>query len=434
VTEAKTATAVLHPWHAHVRPDEHDRTPESALQEAVALTQAIDVDIKLAELVRINQPTPATLMGGGAVQTLAEKIAALEIKLVVVDHALTPIQQRNLERDFKCKVIDRTGLILEIFGARANTAEGQLQVELAALDYQRSRLVRSWTHLERQRGGFGFLGGPGESQLEIDRRLIEQRIARIRKELDKVRQTRALQRQNRISNQTPLIALVGYTNAGKSTLFNTITQAGVLAKDMLFATLDPTVRQMRLPSGRSCVMSDTVGFISSLPHQLVAAFRATLEEVELADIILHVRDAASDESEAQKLDVEETLREMGLDPEHDERIIEVLNKVDLMPPDERPFVVTRNGHERVAVSAVTGEGIDTLLQVIDRRLAAQREIISIELHPAQGDALAWLHRHGNILRREDTDERIRLQVALSPEDVGRWQHRFGEKKSAQENH
>lgn len=422
-----TATAVLHPWHAQARSGPGARAPEAALAEAVALAQAIAVDVRVAETVRINQPAPATLLGSGAVQSLKEKISTHSIQLVVIDHPLSPVQQRNLEQTWQCKVIDRTGLILEIFGERAHTAEGQLQVELAALDYQRSRLVRSWTHLERQRGGFGFLGGPGESQLEIDRRLIEQRIARIRKELDKVRQSRALQRQARVSNQIPLIALVGYTNAGKSTLFNTLTGSDVLAKDMLFATLDPTVRQLKLPSGRKCVMSDTVGFISSLPHQLVAAFRATLEEVELADIILHVRDAASLESGAQKEDVEQTLTEMGLDPEHDDRIIEVLNKVDLLPADERPFVVSRNGHDRVAVSAVSGEGMEALLTLIDRRLAAQREIMTINLQHAQGEALAWLHQHGEILQRQDSEEGIRLQVALSPDDAGRWQHRFGQK-------
>lgn len=400
------------------------RTPEAALEEAVSLTAAINLEVAGSECIKLNHPSPATLLGGGKLEELAVKVEEQGVGLVVVDHALTPVQQRNLEQALKCKVIDRTGLILEIFGDRASTAEGQLQVELAALDYQRSRLVRSWTHLERQRGGFGFLGGPGESQLEIDRRLIEERMIRIKKDLEKVRQTRGLQRTARVESEVPLIALVGYTNAGKSTLFNRLTEAGVLVKDMLFATLDPTMRQFKLPSGRKCVLSDTVGFISSLPHQLVESFRATLEEVEQADIILHVRDASSPESEAQRQDVEITLSEMGIDAETDKRIIEVLNKIDCISEGERPFTQRRDGRELIPVSAVTGEGIENLLNAIDRRLAAHREIMEVKLAPEDGEALAWLYRHGQVLDRQEDENIIRLHVSLSIADVGRYRQRF----------
>jgi GTP-binding protein HflX len=383
--------------------------------------------VQLAESLRLARPNPSTLLGKGVVERLKEQFAEKDVAVVIINHPLTPVQQRNLEREWQRKVIDRTGLILEIFGERAQTREGQLQVELAALDFQRSRLVRSWTHLERQRGGFGFLGGPGESQLEIDRRLIEDRMIRIRKDLDKVRQTRALQREARHRSETPLVALVGYTNAGKSTLFNALTGAGVLAENMLFATLDPTLRRVSLPSGRECVLSDTVGFISSLPHQLVAAFRATLEEVEQADLILHVRDVSSPETLEQKKDVEMTLSEMGIDTEADARLVEVLNKVDLLPEEERQEVLGR-GRKTCAISAVTGQGLPELLALIDRSLAGQREIMTLQLLPSDGEAIAWLHANGDVLEQVVEDNLIRLRVALSPADAGRFRHRYGGKE------
>src|SRR5579871_3593675 len=308
------------------------RSPGARLDEAVALAEAIALDVVATRVVPVVRPRPSTLIGKGSVEALAALVEENSVELAVVDAAVTPVQQRNLERAWKCKVIDRTGLILEIFGERARTHEGRLQVELAALSYQRSRLVRSWTHLERQRGGFGFLGGPGESQLEIDRRLIGERIARLRKDLDEVKRTRALHREARRRVPYPVVALVGYTNAGKSTLFNRLTRSAVTADDMLFATLDPTMRRLELPSGRTVILSDTVGFISELPTHLVAAFRATLEEVIEADLVVHVRDAHHPDSDAQAEDVRAVLADLGIDETAEERIIEVMNKIDLLDP------------------------------------------------------------------------------------------------------
>src|SRR5262247_3336316 len=319
------------------------RTPEARLAEAVGLALAINLTVVHAEVVRLSRYTPATLIGSGAIETFKALVEAEEIELAFIDAPLSPVQQRNLERAWKCKVIDRTGLILEIFGERARTREGQLQVELAALTYQRSRLVRSWTHLERQRGGFGFVGGPGESQLEIDRRLIGDRIVRIRHDLEDVKRTRGLHRRARKRVPYPVVALVGYTNAGKSTLFNRLTRAAVVAKDVLFATLDPTMRLVRLPSGRDIILSDTVGFISDLPTDLVAAFRATLEEVEEADLVLHVRDVSHPESAAQEQDVHRVLEELDLGDDLEETMIEVLNKIDLLEPAERDAVLQQAG-------------------------------------------------------------------------------------------
>ncbi len=389
---------------------------------------AIDLKVDHAEVVALAKPRPATLFGKGVVERFADFVKAHEIEVTIVDTALTPIQQRNLERAWHCKVIDRTGLILEIFGARARTKEGQLQVELAALSFQRSRLVRSWTHLERQRGGFGFLGGPGERQLEMDRRIITSRITRLKSELDHVRKTRALHRTARRRVPYPVVALVGYTNAGKSTLFNRLTRAEVLVGDMLFATLDPTMRRVTLPSGMAVILSDTVGFISELPHDLVAAFRATLEEVTGADLILHVRDIAHPDSDAQRQDVEEILGDLGLDERLGERLIEVFNKIDLLDAASRQVLKDRHapGDGGVPVSALTGEGVSDLLAAIDRRLAKSARTVTLAVALDDGAALAWLYNHGQVLERRDDARHAHLRVDLDPADLARFHHRQAE--------
>ncbi len=368
---------------------------------------------------------PGTLIGSGSVDTLGAKIAEQKIGLVVVDGTLSPVQQRNLERRWKTKVIDRTGLILEIFGARARTHEGRLQVELAALTYQRSRLVRSWTHLERQRGGFGFLGGPGESQLEIDRRLIGERIGKLKRELNDVRRTRALHREARKRVPYPVVALVGYTNAGKSTLFNRLTRSNVGAENMLFATLDPTMRRLDLPSGKTVILSDTVGFISDLPTHLIAAFRATLEEVTEADIVVHVRDAHHPDSAAQRADVLAVLGDLGLGQLIEDGLIEVLNKIDLLDEPGRDALVNQaqRNEQVVALSAVTGEGCDGLLALVAGGLDSTARSVRIEVPLSDGKTLAWIYERGEVVGRRDDDEAAHLSVRLSEADLGRLRHR-----------
>lgn len=395
------------------------RSSEARLEEAVGLARAIDLDIAHAETVIVANPRPATLLGAGKVESIAEAVEEKSIGLVVVDHALTPVQQRNLEKEWNVKVIDRTGLILEIFGERARTKEGALQVELAHLNYQKGRLVRSWTHLERQRGGSGFLGGPGETQIEADRRLLQDKILRIKRELETVVRTRTLHRQKRRKVPHPVVALVGYTNAGKSTLFNRMTGAEVLAEDMLFATLDPTLRRIRLPHGETVILSDTVGFISNLPHHLVAAFRATLEEVVEADLILHVRDISDPDNAAQAEDVENILASLGIEPQDRKRVVEIWNKIDNLDETAREAALrlaAAGGEEGrpIPLSALTGEGVDRLLALIETRIAGALGSVDVVLSPFELHLLDWIYQHGSDVRRKDLEDgSVRIRARLT---------------------
>ena len=417
---AHTRTLVVCPYLAR---DAAARTPEARREEAVGLAGAIDLNIVGSQIATLAEIRPATYLGKGKVEEIGLRVQAEEVTLVVMDCALSPVQQRNLEKAFSAKVIDRTGLILEIFGRRARTAEGAMQVELAHLEYQKSRLVRSWTHLERQRGGFGFLGGPGETQIETDRRLIQERMIRIARDLEQVKKTRALHRQSRKEVPFPIVALVGYTNAGKSTLFNRLTRADVMAADMLFATLDPTMRAIRLPHGGTVILSDTVGFISDLPTLLISAFRATLEEVLAADVILHVRDISHVDAEAQASDVEAILADLGVE-RADEKLIEVWNKVDRLVAERRAALPT-GPSKPVAVSALTGEGIDELKAAIEARLAEGRRTIDLDLDGADGRAVHWLYEHAEVMsRRDDEDGRVHMTVRAAPDTMERILRRF----------
>jgi GTPase len=411
------------------QPPKPERLPESRLEEAIGLARAIDLEIVHGAVVFVNDPRPATLIGTGKIEEIKAVLDELDAGLVIVDHPLTPVQQRNLEREWNAKVIDRTGLILEIFGRRASTKEGRLQVELAHLNYQKGRLVRSWTHLERQRGGAGFMGGPGETQIEADRRILQDKIVKLERELEQVVRTRQLHRAKRRKVPHPIVALAGYTNAGKSTLFNRITGAGVLAEDMLFATLDPTMRRMKLPHGRTVILSDTVGFISDLPTHLVAAFRATLEEVLEADIILHVRDMSDPDNAAQAEDVTRILADLGIEEAaQGVRVLEVWNKIDRLEPEARETLLAKAqpSEGKFAVSAVSGEGLDALLDNIADRLSGVLTETSVVLPPDQLKLLPWLYENAIVDGREDLEDgSVRIDLRLSGELATTLERRLG---------
>lgn len=418
-----TRAAVIVPWDISNR-QSNNRNSQSRLEEAIGLASSIRLEISHTEIINLRSYRSATLIGQGHIESLKDSIQSNEIDIAIFDTRLSPIQQRNLEKALECKVIDRTALILDIFGERAQTKEGTLQVELAHLQYQRSRLVRSWTHLERQRGGFGFMGGPGETQIEADRRLIDERIIRLKKDLEQVRRTRGLHRKARQKVPFPIVALIGYTNAGKSTLFNNLTGADVHAQDQLFATLDPTMRKLQLPSGKTIILSDTVGFISDLPTELIAAFRATLEETAEADIILHVRDISHPETTEQRQDVFSVLdtmvKDQILEADWRKNTIEVLNKIDLI----ENIALIDKPKDFIGISALTSENLPSLIQMIDDRLAKMMEEITFVIPVSDGAALSWLYNHGEILQRNDDENYMTILVRLSPANKARFEQLY----------
>lgn len=425
--EGKPRAFVLHPARKAGGKKSPGRQPEAQLNEAVGLALAINLNVIRQEVVKLNSPRPSTLLGKGKVEEFEEAVKENEIQVVIMDGELTPVQQRNLERAWNCKVIDRTALILEIFADRARTKEGKLQVELAQLTYQKSRLVRSWTHLERQRGGFGFLGGPGETQIEADRRLISERIIKLKKQLETVVKTRELHRKVRRDIPYPQVALVGYTNAGKSTLFNYLTNATVLAEDKLFATLDPTLRAIKLPSGITAILSDTVGFISDLPTELIAAFRATLEEVVEADILLHVRDISHPDAEHQKADVLTVLQGLLGRDDWENSVIEVWNKIDCLPDGREVLLEDKADGIKAPVSALTGEGVPALVELVDQTLRDRLyQKASIPIPMAEGQAIAWLYSHGKVMncQVDEAAEQFIYDIRISPQDLARFQSLF----------